>query len=283
MERLDKVYYYNRKGALALTVNEYPYFMVQKTGEFKDHLWEYDYQFGVYKSFRRGKKSYPFSIVIASDDLKDHDALCDIFDEDVLAGEPGYFMINGWRLDCMVLQATHEFYGTRDFVIKFEALATNPVWTRQQTHTYNGTGSGGSSGEDLGRNYSFRDDVLGRGYDYGYDEADSHYAILNMPGSDNGYEFIIYGPAINPTIYINNKPIRVNVTISEGEKLRIVSNGATKTIDIIQPGNITESAFVYRDKENSPFLTLGKSNEITYGALRFDLTTIERRSEPAWI
>ena len=73
---------------------------------------------------------------------------------------------------------------------------------------------------------------------------------------------MIYGPATNPTIYINNEPVTVNVTIGANERLRIVSNGPTKTIDILQLDGSSTSAFVYRDKEHSPFLTLGEENEL---------------------
>ena len=280
---MEKVYYYNHKGALKATFNEPPYYMRLDTGEFKNHSWGFDEQFGKYTNFRRAKNSYPFSVIITSDSLEDYDALCDIFDEDVIAGQKGYFIINGWRLDCKVITAAHQFYGELDHVIDFEAVTEAPVWTRRVTHSYNGTGSGGAGGEDLGRNYSYRDDILGRGYNYGYDEADSQYAVLPMSGSDTGFEMIVYGPAINPVVYLNNKPIKVNVSIDESERLRIVSNGAEKTIDILGPGNTSESTFVYRDKEHSPFLALEKNNELTYGAIRFDFTTIERRSEPTWI
>lgn len=280
---MDKVYYYNHHGQLALTINEAPYYMQHGSGEFKNSLWEYDNQFGKYRNFRRGKTAYPFSIVIDSDDLNDYDELCNIFDADVIAGKPGKIVINGWELECLVIKAEHTFYGLRDHVINYEALATNPMWTRNSENHFNGAGSDGTTGEDFGRNYSYNDNILGRGYDYGYDEPVAHSATLTLAGSDNGYEAVIYGPATNPTIYINNDPITVNVSIGSNERLKIVSNGSTRTIEILQADGTAENAFVYRDKEHSPFVSLGKVNELTFGAIKFDFTTIERRSEPSWI
>ena len=278
----EKVYYYNRKGRLKLTIGEAPYYMLQGAGEFKDHSWGYDQQFGRYRNFRRDKNPYPFSIIITSNDMADYDALCDIFNDDVIAGEPGYLLINGWKLECMVTKAEHNFYGHRDHVIDFEALSSNSTWTRAVTRSYNGTSSGGGSDIDLGRNYAYNDGILGRGYNYGYEGSAAHSASIRLRGTDNGYEALIYGPAINPTIYINNKPVTVNVSISAAERLRIISNGSIKSIDILQLDGSAESAFVYRDKENSPFITLGELNELTFGAIKFDFTTIERRSEPSW-
>ena len=93
---------------------------------------------------------------------------------------------------------------------------------------------------------------------------------------------MIYGPAIDPVIYVNNNPIKVFVTLNSTERLRIVSDGSIKTIDILQADGSAESAFVYRDKEHNPFITLGPENELTFGEIKFDFTTIERRSEPSW-
>ena len=36
---MDKVYYYNRNGQLRLTIGEGPFYMVEGTGEFKNHGW----------------------------------------------------------------------------------------------------------------------------------------------------------------------------------------------------------------------------------------------------
>lgn len=278
---MDKVYYYNRKGTLRLTINEAPYFMEMDTGEFKDHNWGYEEQYGTLRSFRRDKSTYPFNIIINSQNDADFDALCDIFNEDVIAGKPGYLLINGWKLECFVVTAKHQFYGHRDNVISFTAVSLDSTWTRSTTRHYNGIAGGGSDA-DYGRNYSYQSGRLGRGYDYGYEEYAAHSASLDLKGNDNGFEALIYGPATNPTIYINNKPVTVNVTIAENERLRIVSNGPVRTIEILQLDGTSESAFVYRDKEHSPFLTLGSQVELAFGDIEFDFTSIERRSEPSW-
>lgn len=94
---------------------------------------------------------------------------------------------------------------------------------------------------------------------------------------------MIYGPQVNPVIYLNNQPIQVNVELSATERLQIISNGNVKTIKILSPNGAATDAFVYRDKENSPFLMLGQHTDLTFGQIRFDFTTIERRSEPTWI
>lgn len=280
---MDKVYYYNRKGQLKLTIGEDPYFMQAGTGEFKNYLWEYDTQFGKQRNFRREKKSYPFSIIISSNDLADFDALCDVFSDDVIAGEPGHFLINGWKLECLVIKSAHKFYGRRDNVIDFEAVSQTSTWIKTETKSYNGIAGGGSVDTDLGRDYSYTEGLLGRGYNLGYSAVESHYASIDLSGSGNGYEVLVYGPQVDPVIYLDGEPVQVNVTIDANERLQIISNGSIKTIKILSQSGAETDAFVYRDKEHSPFLTLDKHTDLTYGQIRFDFTTIERRSEPTWI
>lgn len=280
---MDKVYYYNRKGQLKLTVNEDPYWMQAGTGEFKNNSWSYDQQFGKYRNFRRDKTAYPFSVIIRSNDDRDYDALCDIFSEDTIAGEAGYFLINGWKLECIVVKAEHEFVGRRDSVIAFEALAVDSTWTRSDTKSYDGTSGGGDgSDQDLGRDYSYASGILGRGYNYGYSVTDNHYAVMELTGSDNGFELLIYGPQVNPVIYLNGYPVQVNLNLLAGETLKVVSNGRIKTIKKYSPTGIESDAFVYRDKEHTPFISLAQRTELTFGQIKFDFTTIERRSEPSW-
>ena len=280
---MDKVYYYNRNGVLKLTIGEAPYYMLQGTGEFKNHIWGYDSQFGRHRNFRREKLTYPFSVAVISDDSDDFDRLCDIFDEDVLAGEPGYFLINGWKLECTVITAKHTFFAKRDNVIEFEAVSETSAWIRNKTTSHNGTTGGGSaSDEDLGRDYTYADGILGRDYNYGYNQPESHYASIDLAGTGNGYEIMIYGPQANPVIYLNDQPVKVNITIDATERLQIVSNGSIKTIKVLTPSGAETDAFVFRDKENSPFLQLGQHTDLTYGQIRFDFTSIERRSEPTW-
>lgn len=280
---MDRVYYYNRKGQLKIAFNDDPYHMQGGTGEFKDHEWKFDTLFGKNRNFSRSKNPWPFTVVIKSANLADYDALCDIFDADVLANEEGYFLINGWRLNCLVTKAKHSFYNGLDRIISCEATAEDPTWIRTTVHSYNGVPGGGGAELDFGRDYTYTDGLLGRGYNYGYSAAESHYASIDLAGEGNGYEILIYGPATNPVIYLNNKPVKVNVSLDENQRLKIVSNGSTREIKILSPSGIETDAFVYRDKENTPFMTLGPHTDLTFGQIRFDLTTVERRSEQTWI
>ena len=278
---MGKVYYYNRNGVLQLTFGEDPYYMRLGTGKFKNQSWDYEDQFGILKSFRRNQSSYPFGVVITGDNLADYDRLCDIFSDDIIANSPGYFMINGWRLDCYVVKAEHEFFGNRDHVISFEAVSPDSTWIRRNTRVLSGD-SGGGGEDDYGRDYTLENSILGRGYNYGYSLTATHTAEIILPSSQNGYEIMFYGPITDPTIYLNGHPVQVEVTLVAGQRLRIVSNGSEKTIKILSSTGVETDAFIYRSKTYTPFIDIGQYTEVSYGDFRFDFTTIERRSEPTW-
>lgn len=276
----DTIKYYDRYNTLKLTLNRYPYY--SELSDLKDWTWAFNEQFGKINTFRRAKQSYELLIGIAGNFKNQHDVLTDIFSADVIAGQPGHIEINGWSLPCYITEAEHEYAAGLDRKNRYVVISTTSTWVRKETRSFNGTGEGGGGDVDLGRDYSYSSGILGRGYNYGYSVAESHYASIDLPGTGNGYEILIYGPAVNPVIYLDNKPIQVNVTLTGTERLRIVSNGSDKTIKILSSSGVETDAFVYRDKVNSPFLELGTHTDLTYGAVRFDFTTIERRSEPTW-
>ena len=272
--------YYDRNNVLRLTLNEYPYYT--ELSDLKDWTWAFNQQYGKINTFRRSKQSYELYIGIASNYPDQHDVICDIFTADVIAGSPGRLVINDWSLECYITDAEHSYALDLDRKNKYIVTSTTSTWVRTETTSYNGVPGGGGADVDYGRDYSYDEGILGRGYNYGYSAAESHYASIDLPGTGNGYEIMIYGPQVNPVIYLDNQPVQVNVTLTNTQRLQIISNGSVKTIKILTPSGIETDAFVYRDKEHSPFLELGTHTDLTYGQIRFDFTTIERRSEPTW-
>ena len=278
---MDKICYYNSSGVKKLTINEYPYYASESS--FRSWQYEYDEVFGAYSNFRRSKRSYPLTVVVASEILADRDALCHVFEEDAKSGKEGYLEIRGWRMKCIVVKGQHVFRNMpKEYVLEFEVISDNPVWTKEKTYSFNSGASGGGSEEDLNRDYSYTSGRLGRQYNYGYSVTESSFSTIDVDSDDNGYRLLIYGAQVNPVVYFNNQPIQVNVEISNQETLQIVSNESEKTIKILSSSGAETDAFIYRDKEHSPFISLGSHTDISYSNIRFDLTVIERRSDPPW-
>lgn len=275
----EKIYYYDHNNVLKLTLNQYPYYT--EWSDLRDWVWSYSEQFGQFNSFYRNKQERSLIIGIAGDYLKHHDDLCDIFAADIIAGKPGQLRVNGWALSCYVVEAGYEYGNALSRKAEFKVVSDDPAWIRTNTRVFSGE-SPEVIDQDLGRDYTFEDSILGRGYDWGYSLVETHTIPVILPGSQNGYQVTFYGPAENPTIYIDGHPITANVEINANQRLRITSNGDEKTIKILSQTGQETDAFIYRSKEDSPFITLGSYSEVSFGDIRFDFTTIERRSEPTW-
>lgn len=276
----DKIYYYDRNGVLKLTLNEYPYYT--EWADLRDWAWGYNEQFGRYTSFRRDKHERELIIGIAGDYLKAHDDLCDIFAADIIAGQPGQLRANGWELNCYITEAEYEYGYALSRKAAFRVMSEDPSWIRKNTRVLSGESAGEDPETDYGRDYTLADGILGRGYNYGYSLTAVHTTDITLPGSQNGYEIMFYGPITDPVIYLNGHPVQVNVTIVEGQRLRIVSNGSEKTIKVLSSTGVETDAFIYRSKLFTPFIDIGQYTKVSFGDFRFDFTTIERRSEPTW-
>ena len=277
------VEYYNHNGKLVLTFNDGGVYYAGY-GEFKNWNWSYDSKFGKHNNFRLSKDKYPLEVIVRSESKDDRDKLSDILNEDVTAGEPGTLVVRGWSLRCYITSADYSGYSwLLDHKVKFEILADEPGWTRRITRHFNGTTSENQQiTTDLWRDYVMYKNAGRRGYNYNYNMAKSNNIELKASGNNNGYEIVIYGAAIDPTIYLNGHPISVHISLKDNEQLRIVSDGNDKRIELLSSYGAITNIFNLRDKEYSQFLTLGSSTELTYGQLKFDITIIERRSEPTW-
>ena len=315
----DKIYYYNRNGILKLTFNANVYF-ADTTG-WNDWSWDFDNLYGKISNFRRSRGTYALNIVIASTDKKLHDEMCNVFTEDIVAGEPGKIMLRGWSLDCFVtaVNYTHGAGTWMPHGHAYTVQSMDSTWTRETTTSYNGVETAEAS--DLGRDYSMEegDTESGRGYaeasgggsnelmdsfgellvdsdgevlidssgatgrvGYGYSIVSSYAKRISLPVDGNGYRVTFYGAVTNPVIYLNGQPVRVLTSVASGERLVVTSNGREKTIYKVSAQGVKTDYFVYRDKEHTPFFSIGKSTELTYGEVKFDFTTIENRSEPSW-
>lgn len=277
----DKIYYYDRYGQLRLTLNEFPYY--SEISDFKNWTWAFDEQYGQIQNLRRSKKEYTLRVGIDSDSKSLRDRLTDIFSEDVLAGMPGALEIRGWRIPCYVIESEYSYDFHMERKVTYKVKATISAWTRRKMHTL-GISSATQQGEDLWRNFLATGPLAipGRGYNYVYETGITASENIELATVGAGYVATIYGAVNNPTFYINDAPIHVDVSIKAGEQLRITSILNKKTIEVIQPNGLSKSAFVFRDKENSPFIKLNKNNEIAFGELHMDFETVETRSEPSW-
>ena len=279
-DKKEQVTYFDRNGIKKFTLNAGR--LYTRADSWRSFSFEYDDTFGRVANLRPASEKLTLSVIFGESGTAGRDEVLDAFLEDIIAGSPGTIEIRGWRLSCYIVSGKPTMVGRTETEFECEVIPANEaIWTRETLYTFRGAGEAGS-GEDLGRDYGMEAAGAVRGYDYGYSAALQNSQQLSLSGSGNGYILDVYGPATNPTVYIDGAPVTVFATIRSGEKLRIVSNGNDKRIERIGQSGAISSLFNARDKERSPFLALGASPVISYGSIKFDFTAIERRVIPAW-
>ena len=99
---------------------------------------------------------------------------------------------------------------------------------------------------------------------------------------ESNFRIVIYGPVINPTIYIAGHEYTVNIEISENEHLTIDS--IERTIVLTRYDGTLFNAFGDRNKASYIFQKIPKGNCVVAwdGSFGFDVVLCEERSEPKW-
>jgi hypothetical protein len=100
--------------------------------------------------------------------------------------------------------------------------------------------------------------------------------------SGSAFRLLIYGECINPTVNIGGHAYTVNGTVGNGETLLIDSMAKTITLKTAY-GN-TVNYFDKRSRDSYIFepIPSGKNAVTWSGDFGFELTVIEKRSEPKW-
>ena len=122
-------------------------------------------------------------------------------------------------------------------------------------------------------------------YDYPYDYAlylQGRKIVCDAIGG-SAFRMLIYGPAENPAITISGHTYTVNGKLESGETLLIDS--LAKTITLTRASGQSFNWFDNRGREEYIFEAIPSgSNTVSWpGTFGFDLTVIEKRSEPKWI
>lgn len=279
-DKKEQITYFDRYGKKRLTLGEAKLYTRPST--WREFAFTYDTNFGKVSNLRPGTEKYTLEAVFASSDLGERDRVIDVFLEDAIAGSPGTIEIRGWRLSCFVTAGKPTMVGRMETEISFDVVpATEAIWTREKVYEFRGSGDD-TAAEDLWRDYGMTAAGAARGYDYGYSVAVRNTTEVNLSGSGNGYILDVYGPVTNPTLYINDQPVTVYASARAGERIRITANGNDKRIELVSLSGRATSIFNARDKEHSPFIAIDGTAVISYGAVKFDFTAIERKVLPSW-
>lgn len=248
--------------------------------DLRDYSWSYDTINSRISRFYRAitSRKIPLVVKCKSDEeaVAVKNRLHELADADIEARIPGKVFVGDSYTSGYITASKKSNYLINKRLCKIELTLTSddPAWYREQKHTFI-PGSGSATAIGGGTDYP---------YDYPYDFAlslNGRRIVCDSVGS-NAFKLLIYGEAINPAVVIGGHTYSINGTIRAGESLLI--DGLNKTITLTTATGGKINWFDKRNRESYIFepIPAGQNAVSWLGTFGFDLTVIEKRSEPKW-
>lgn len=248
--------------------------------DLRDYSWGYDTINRRISRFYHDLKDRKLPLVVKCDTVEEAVAVKNLLHEmgeqDIAAKLPGTVHVGDYYTKGYITASTKEEYLVDKRYCKIELRLTSedPQWYREQTHVFL-PGADETVSAGYGTDYP---------YDFPYDYALAQVGRRIVCDSIGGNEFKlrIYGPAVNPAITIGGHVYAVTGSIAPGESLLIDSIEKTITLNTSTGGRV--NWFDKRSRESYIFepIPAGVNTVSWVGSFGFDLTTIEKRSEPRW-
>lgn len=231
------------------------------------------------KQIYRTTASTKLKIQIFADSQYEYEDIMDIFQEiteiDVLNETPGKLWCNGCYRECFVIadetQDYEECFYTVD--IDTEILSLEPFWIQELTKQFLPQTAVNAT---RGLNYPF---------DYPFNYAPSKVGLATWEidhYTSSHFLMRIYGPCVDPKVFINNYPYQVFTTLEAGDYLEIDTRNNT-VIKYLANGT-TQNCYNSRQFTPSIFEKIPPGS-LTFswpGNFGFDMTVFIERSEPKW-
>ncbi len=280
-------YYINHTGD-RIDLSDYPYRF--QSGDILDWTYAYDSSEGVrnrVSNFRKSIKEFSVQVAVLCDFTLPREEretewqaavnhLMEVFEVDVLDEQEGrLYSDTGYYMNCMVIGSTKSDWkmGLPFMFNTLKVLAKTPIWFKDTLFHFDAV-SGDGVQQD-GKMYPYL-------YPYLYGGDLTNTGIINPGFYDSDFLLTIYGPVLNPVVYIGGQPYLVYTNLLQGERLEI--NSLQRTVIKVRNNGQRDDEFHFRQKEPSVFTPIAPGrNDIRWsGAFPFDLTLFERRSEAAW-
>lgn len=199
------------------------------------------------------------------------EALHDDFELDVRNLTPGRLIWNDYYIECYAIKSSTK-PGEGNVQVDNTVLfwCPYPFWIKEDTRSFLPSSSESEPFLDYPYDYP---------YDYYSGDSGSKIWVTDFPFKSD-FRMVIYGPAVDPRILINDHAYQVFDNLAAAEYIVIDSKPGTvvKTTATGQRVN----AFDLRNKEESVFEQIPprKLSIDWSGTFGFDLTLYEERSEP---
>lgn len=248
--------------------------------DLRDYSWNYDTINNRISRFYMGANSrkIPLIVYCKSDDeaVMVKNRLHELAESDIEAKIPGKIFVGDYYTKGYITGSSKSNYLITKRLCNIELTLTSddPAWYREQKHAFF-PGSGSATAIGGGTDYP---------YDYPYDYAlslNGRRIVCDSVGS-NAFKLLIYGEVSNPAVVIGGHTYAINGTIGAGETLLI--DALEKTITLTTATGAKINWFDKRARDNYIFESIpaGQNTVSWLGTFGFDLTVIEKRSEPRW-
>lgn len=246
-----------------------------------DYSWKYSILNGKITQFSKETESFPLELTVnlrgKNNYAKEKNKIFEHFEKDIINNKMGYLEKNGYRLYCFVIENKKKDYLIAERYMKIEAtlLCEKKVWIRPLTFSFEKAQTSQIL-SDNAKTYPYH-------YPYIYGKVVGVNEFVNDSLSKSKFKIVIYGPAVNPTITINERIYGVDYSIADGEYCIIDSND--RTIYLYDVTGVRKSLFDYRVRSNQIFddIDVGLNSIAWSASFGFDLIVFDERSELPWI
>jgi hypothetical protein len=200
-----------------------------------------------------------------------------ITERDIRNLTPGRLYLGENYLTCYLAASQYDtdFDPGVTFARKAVTLVSEyPFWRIEETTRYLPDDRETESAEYLDYPYDYN-------YDYLYDLSGARQ-LINDHYASSDFVMTVYGPAVNPTVYIAGHKYMVATVLYDGDYM--VIDSAAKTVIRIAADGTSENLFNCREKDSEIFEKIppGNNTVIFNQEFGFDLTLYRERSEPEW-
>ena len=249
--------------------------------DLRDYSWSYNTINNRISRFYRGitSRKIPLVVYCNSDEeaIEVKNRLHELAETDIAAKIPGKIFVGDYYTIGYITTSVKSNYLIRKKYCKIELtfVSDDPSWYREKTYSFvsgaDGTANLGGGGADFP-------------YDYSYDYAmtlKGRKIVCDSIGN-NDFKLRIYGKIDKPTVSINGHVYTVNGIVNLGENLLIDSVSKTITLTTVLGNKV--NWYDKRGRENYIFepIPAGQNTVSWSGNFGFELTVIEKRSEPRW-
>lgn len=244
-----------------------------------DYSWSYDVINSRISRFHKPVESRNIPLVVIGKTEAEATAaknrLLEIVEADIQAMLPGKIYVGEYYLPGFITASKKSKYlfNKRYCNLNLAFTSADPTWYKERLLSF--TPNTGSAGEKSGADFPYD-------YPYDYYVSQTVHEIVCDSIRGNAFKLRIFGPALNPAITIADHVYSVKGSIGAGETLLIDS--LTKTITLTKADGSKENWFDKRSRDSYVFeeIPAGQHTVIWNESFGFDLTIIEKRSEPRW-